>query len=76
MPNFAYSGRTRGGETVSGERVADNADAVVASLRREQVMVTRIAPAKEKAAPEAKKGKLGKSANAISITQEAFNYTP
>ena len=67
MPNFAYSGRTRGGETVSGERMADNADTVVALLRREQVMVTRIAPAKEKAAPEAKKGKLGKAANAKNL---------
>ena len=48
MPTFAFSGRTRGGENISGERVADNADAAVAALRREQVLVTRIAPAKEK----------------------------
>ena len=62
MPTFAFSGRTRGGETINGERVADNADAVVAALRREQVMVTRIAPTKEKAAASvaAKRGKLGK----------------
>jgi type IV pilus assembly protein PilC len=68
MPTFAYSGRTRGGETVSGERIADNADAAVAALRREQVLVTRIAPTKEKAAAAAaaatpKKGKLGKKVN-------------
>jgi len=63
MPTFAFSGRTRGGETISGERVADTADAAVAALRREQVMVTRIAAAKEKAAPGVKKGKLGKKAN-------------
>ena len=50
MPTFAYSGRTRGGENVTGERIADNADAAVAALRREQVLVTRIAPTKEKAA--------------------------
>ena len=37
MPTFAYAGRTRGGETVTGERVADTMDAVVAALRREQV---------------------------------------
>src|SRR3989440_10579093 len=50
MPTFAYAGRTRGGETVTGERVADTMDAVVAALRREQVLVTQINPIKEKAA--------------------------
>jgi len=66
MPTFAYSGRTRGGENITGERIADNADAAVAALRREQVLVTRIAPTKEKAAAAAagpKKGKLGKKVN-------------
>jgi type IV pilus assembly protein PilC len=68
MPTFAYSGRTRGGQTVSGERVADNADAAVAALRREQVLVTRIAPTREKtAAAAAKKGKLGKKVNAKNL---------
>ena len=33
MPTFAYAGRTRGGENVTGERIADNADAAVAALR-------------------------------------------
>ena len=50
MPTFAYAGRTRGGENVTGERVADTMDAVVAALRREQVLVTQINPVKEKAA--------------------------
>ena len=50
MPTFAYSGRTRAGETVTGERVADTMDAAVAALRREQVLVTQINPVKEKAA--------------------------
>ena len=45
MPTFAYSGRTRAGQTVSGERVADSMDAAVAALRREQILVTRITPA-------------------------------
>ncbi len=54
MPNFAYSGRTRGGQTVTGERMADSADAAVAALRREQIMVTRIDPVKAEA-PAAKK---------------------
>ncbi|MGZ8867737.1 MAG: type II secretion system F family protein [Thermoanaerobaculia bacterium] len=50
MPTFAYSGRTRTGQTVSGERVADTMDAAVSALRREQIMVTRIDPSKQAAA--------------------------
>jgi type IV pilus assembly protein PilC len=46
MPTFAYSGRTRTGQTVTGERVADSMDAAVAALRREQILVTRIDAAK------------------------------
>ena len=45
MPTFAYSGRTRAGQTVSGERSADTMDAAVSALRREQIMVTRITAA-------------------------------
>src|SRR5690348_15382417 len=59
MPTFAYSGRTRAGQTVTGERMADTVDAAVAGLRREQILVTRINATKEKAA-EAKKEKVGK----------------
>ena len=59
MPTFAYSGRTRTGQTVSGERVADTMDAAVAALRREQIMVTRIDAAKAKAAAAAKKATKG-----------------
>jgi type IV pilus assembly protein PilC len=50
MATFAFSGRTRAGEVVSGERMGDTPDAVVAALRREQIMVTRIDPVKERAA--------------------------
>ena len=57
MPTFAYSGRTRAGQTVSGERMADSMDGAVAALRREQIMVTKINPAKAKAEAEAKKEK-------------------
>jgi type IV pilus assembly protein PilC len=49
MATFAFSGRTRGGENVSGERIGDTMDAVVAALRREQIQVTRIQPAQAKA---------------------------
>ena len=59
MPTFAFTGRTRGGENITGERVADTMDAVVATLRREQVLVTKVTPVKAKVATP-KKGKLGK----------------
>jgi type IV pilus assembly protein PilC len=50
MPTFAFSGRTRGGEIVSGERLADSVDAAVALLRREQILVTKIAATRDRAA--------------------------
>src|SRR5262245_25741356 len=69
MPTFAYAGRTRAGATVSGERTADTMDAAVAALRRDQIQVTRITPAKAKAA--AKKpgagGRAGKSVAAKNL---------
>ncbi len=49
MATFAFSGRTRSGESVSGERMGDTMDAVVAALRREQIQVTKIQPAQAKA---------------------------
>jgi type IV pilus assembly protein PilC len=68
MPTFAYSGRTRAGQTVSGERIADTMDAAVAALRRDQILVTRINPAKAKAEPAAKKpGKTGKKVAAKNL---------
>src|SRR4051794_18837719 len=62
MPTtFAFSGRTRGGETISGERLGDTMDVVVAALRREQILVTRIQPVKAKAeAPAAGGGWFGR----------------
>jgi type IV pilus assembly protein PilC len=71
MPNFAYAGRTRAGQTVTGERMADTMDAAVAALRREQITVTRINPSKEKEAAAAKKketaGSLGKKVKAKNL---------
>ena len=49
MATFAFTGRSRSGETVSGERMGDTMDAVVAALRREQIQVTKIQPAQAKA---------------------------
>jgi type IV pilus assembly protein PilC len=71
MPSFAYTGRTRGGETVSGERVADSMDAATAALRREQINVTRITPAakgkEEAAAKKVKGGRSGKKVAAKNL---------
>jgi type IV pilus assembly protein PilC len=61
MATFAYSGRTRAGQNVTGERIADTVDAAVAALRREQILVTQINPVKEKAAPKAAKKPRAKS---------------
>ncbi|HEV3485737.1 MAG TPA: type II secretion system F family protein, partial [Vicinamibacterales bacterium] len=67
MPTFAYSGRTRTGQVVTGERVADSMDAAVAALRREQIQVTRIDPAKAAAAAKNKGPKGGKSVPAKNL---------
>jgi type IV pilus assembly protein PilC len=68
MPSFAYSGRTRAGQTVAGERMAETMDAAVAALRREQILVTRITPAKAGAEAAAKpKGSTGKSVSAKNL---------
>ena len=66
MPTFAYSGRTRAGQDVSGERAADTMDAAVAALRREQINVTRITPAKAAKDEAAKKDKVGKTGKKVS----------
>ena len=60
MATFTYSGRTRAGQTVTGERMADTMDAAVSALRRDQIMVTQINPAKGKAAKAAAKPKRAK----------------
>jgi type IV pilus assembly protein PilC len=66
MPTFAYSGRTRGGQTVNGERAADTMDAAVAALRREQILVTRITPSKAKEEAGTATKKLGKLTKGVS----------
>lgn len=66
MPTFAYTGKTRAGQTVSGERVADSVDAATAALRREQINVTRITPAKAEKEDAAKKPKVGKAGKKVS----------
>ena len=58
---FMFTGRTRAGAAVSGERVAETVDAAVAALRRDQILVTKIDPVSGGSKAVAKTGKLGKS---------------
>jgi len=67
MATFAYSGRTRAGQTVSGERAAESIDAAVAALRREQILVTQINPVKEAARAAAPKAFKAKSVSAKNL---------
>ncbi len=67
MATYAFSGRTRAGEQISGERIADSREAAVAALRRDQILVTRIAPAKTKAADKAGRGRAGRKASARNL---------
>ncbi len=42
MPAFVWKGKTRDGRAVSGERVADNKESVMALLRRDQILVSSV----------------------------------
>ena len=71
MATFAFSGRTRAGQTIRGERAAETMELAVASLRREQILVTQITPAKEKAAKAAgPKDKAVKAKNLAIFTRQ------
>ena len=48
MATFAYSGRSRAGQSVAGERVADSMEAAISALRRDQIQVTQITPVKDR----------------------------
>jgi type IV pilus assembly protein PilC len=64
MATFAYTGRTRAGQNVTGERIAESMDAAVAALRRDQILVTNISPVKEKAKAGARPKLRAKSVSA------------
>ena len=70
MPTFAYSGRTRGGQTVTGERIAETAAAVVAGLRRDQIRVTRIDQATAKRKPQPPRGRRVPARNLAVFTRQ------
>jgi type IV pilus assembly protein PilC len=42
MPAYVWKGKTRDGRAVSGERVAENKEAVMALLRRDQILVSSV----------------------------------
>ena len=67
MTTFAYSGRTRAGQNITGERIAETMEAAVAALRREQILVTQIAPTREKAKAKSDKPKREKAVKAKNL---------
>jgi type IV pilus assembly protein PilC len=76
MPTFAYAGRTRAGQTVTGEHIADTMDAAVTALRRQQIQITKIDPVKAKAEakPKAlKKGGVSVPAKNLAIFTRQFS---
>ena len=48
MTTFAWVGRTRNGQIVKGERAADSKEALSETLRREQILVTKVTEAAKK----------------------------
>ena len=72
MQTFAYAGRTRGGQSVTGERVADTRESAVAALRREQILVTRIDAVRRKGAsnPLVRRGRGVPSKNLAVFTRQ------
>jgi type IV pilus assembly protein PilC len=48
MTTYAWVGRTRTGQIVKGERAAESTEALTESLRREQILVTKMAAAQKK----------------------------
>src|SRR5829696_6709762 len=76
MPTFAYAGRTRAGQTVTGEHMADTMDAAVAALRRQQIQITKIdaVKAKAEAKPKAlKKGGVSVPSKNLAIFTRQFS---
>jgi type IV pilus assembly protein PilC len=71
MATFTYTGRTRAGQTVTGEKIADSIEAAVAALRREQIAVTQINPVKEAAkAPRKPKSRRVAAKNLAVFTRQ------
>jgi type IV pilus assembly protein PilC len=76
MPTFAYAGRTRAGQTVTGEHIADTMDGAVAALRRQQIQITKIDAIKARAEAKpkaAKKGGVSVPAKNLAIFTRQFS---
>jgi type IV pilus assembly protein PilC len=73
MPTFAFSGRTRAGEVITGERMGETKELVAAALRRDQVLVTRIAPAEGKAAVATRRGGKAPPAKNLAVFTRQFS---
>src|SRR3954463_16285184 len=69
MATFAYTGRTRQGQSVTGERVAGTLEVAVAALRREQILVTNISPVAEKKAKKIGRRKVAAKSLAVFTRQ-------
>lgn len=48
MPTFSFKGKTRQGELISGERAAENVQALALALRREQVILSEASEKKSR----------------------------
>jgi type IV pilus assembly protein PilC len=57
MTTFTFVGRNRGGQVIRGERAAESSAALVAALRREQVLVTKVEQARVRASRKRVKDK-------------------
>jgi type IV pilus assembly protein PilC len=73
MATFAFSGRTRAGRTVTGERSAISVDSAVAALRREQILVTQINAVKAPVRPAKKPRARSVDAKSLAVFTRQFS---
>ncbi|HEV2706496.1 MAG TPA: type II secretion system F family protein [Pyrinomonadaceae bacterium] len=74
MPTYVFKGRNRVGETIVGERVAENRELLKQLLRREQVMLTSIKEkGREVAVPKFGGGRKKVPAKELSVFTRQFS---
>lgn len=74
MPTYAFKGRNRLNEMVSGEKVADNQDDLRALLRREQIVMTQASEkGREISLPKLGRGKKKVGAKDLAIFTRQFS---
>jgi type IV pilus assembly protein PilC len=69
MPAFVWKGKTREGKAVSGEKSADNKEAVMALLRREQILVSSVKEKGKEVAVPKMGGSVGAKDLAVFVRQ-------